>query len=819
MRKKIGKRIGPVPITLVSVFALAAFISVGLLLAVNSGQMVAAQASADCTIGATATEDMGLDAAGNCSVPGTEANIKFEGVLPTVSDAGSTNFFVYGTNVGEGSEGSSIYPENTRYHASTADPAPTMVSCNVQDEEGTTVQVEVDGTNEDVTKMVPHMSYVDRDCNEVDALRGKTITVDAPGNNANSEILTITGDELTQATLYVFRARPAVSTTESVTAVGANVPAGVFGVDPDLTNAGFVNVTVKFLGPPSAAKECGDESNMACSTLMANRGDPVRSNTRTTNLVLTVMDENGDLLEGFAQLSLMDAGSAVFTETNRTTETVKVEAGMAEVTVEGLPSTGAFKYAAMADFEASNGTLTVKTSITRLGDAEMIEADAYMCTPEGKGDIEEVIGVEADDAATPPVEAVAAVAANECVSEINGLKSSSTGDDPDPLVSIAPGGIFTIYGKATDSAGNKVSSLEWEAAEDDEDVFTPSQGDAETKITVGAKVEPGSYELTINDARDDAETMITVIVAGKASQLSVEGPEMIPTETGLATYTVTATDSAGNVSNDVADLGGKYIVAVRNKDAQVLGVDTNDFVIFNKNGVGTFQVLMPEDAVEGTQLSITVGYKDVTATIVVMYGETPMTSNMAPMAGDDVEDQMVYVGAMVEVQSNFSDPDEDMLSYMASSSDDMIATATVDDMGMVTITGVAEGMATITVTATDMDGAYAMQTIMVTVMAEGMPTDGEMLTSPSGVDAASLPGTGAVSVSWTPGQNATQHWVVLFSLPGYDVGGRVEVLNDPDANFQVFKNVPNGEYEVVVASYDPDTGFQYQDGIGMVTVE
>ena len=41
---------------------------------------------------------------------------------------------------------------------------------------------------------------------------------------------------------------------------------------------------------------------------------------------------------------------------------------------------------------------------------------------------------------------------------------------------------------------------------------------------------------------------------------------------------------------------------------------------------------------------------------------TVMTPNMAPMAGDDVADQMVYVGAMVEVQSNFSDPDEDMLS-------------------------------------------------------------------------------------------------------------------------------------------------------------
>ena len=32
MRKKIGKRIGPVPIALVAVFALAAFLSAGLLL-------------------------------------------------------------------------------------------------------------------------------------------------------------------------------------------------------------------------------------------------------------------------------------------------------------------------------------------------------------------------------------------------------------------------------------------------------------------------------------------------------------------------------------------------------------------------------------------------------------------------------------------------------------------------------------------------------------------------------------------------------------------------------------------------------------------
>ena len=50
MRKKIGKRIGPVPITLVAVFALAALISTGLLFAVNGAQTAEAQ-DASCTIG------------------------------------------------------------------------------------------------------------------------------------------------------------------------------------------------------------------------------------------------------------------------------------------------------------------------------------------------------------------------------------------------------------------------------------------------------------------------------------------------------------------------------------------------------------------------------------------------------------------------------------------------------------------------------------------------------------------------------------------------------------------------------------------------
>ena len=73
---------------------------------------------------------------------------------------------------------------------------------------------------------------------------------------------------------------------------------------------------------------------------------------------------------------------------------------------------------------------------------------------------------------------------------------------------------------------------------------------------------------------------------------------------------------------------------------------------------------------------------------------------------------------------------DDMLSYSAMS--DMTKWSpppSVDDMdGMVTITALGAGSATITVTASDpMDGESAMQTIMVTVAANMGPMAGEAI--------------------------------------------------------------------------------------------
>ena len=188
---------------------------------------------------------------------------------------------------------------------------------------------------------------------------------------------------------------------------------------------------------------------------------------------------------------------------------------------------------------------------------------------------------------------------------------------------------------------------------------------------------------------------------------------------------------------------------------------------------------------------------------------TPERMNTAPTAGAAIADQTVMVDATVMVQSTITDADtDDTLSWDATSDMTMYATAEVDDMGMVTITGVAAGMATIRVTATDMDGSgmSAMQEIMVTVSATPLET-----TAPMGADHSVL--RNSISVTWDPNsaQNTTLIKVALFNadvtaLAGIDAPVKAFNLAAGDPGAHTFNNVPAGTYKVVVAAVDSEGG-------------
>ena len=98
---------------------------------------------------------------------------------------------------------------------------------------------------------------------------------------------------------------------------------------------------------------------------------------------------------------------------------------------------------------------------------------------------------------------------------------------------------------------------------------------------------------------------------------------------------------------------------------------------------------------------------------------TPTTSsNQAPQASGLIPAQELTVGAaagMVDVAQYFSNPAGDALTYAADSNDAGTVTASVSG-SMLTLTPVAAGMATVTVTARDPGGLSATQTIDVTVL-------------------------------------------------------------------------------------------------------
>ena len=174
------------------------------------------------------------------------------------------------------------------------------------------------------------------------------------------------------------------------------------------------------------------------------------------------------------------------------------------------------------------------------------------------------------------------------------------------------------------------------------------------------------------------------------------------------------------------------------------------------------------------------------------------------LGGGNNRCQMVTLAPTVEVPTfivyapTLDAADGDMADSASSS-------APVDCMDMVTITGVAAGMATITVTAMDAgSGMSASQTIMVTV-AERQ----QVLMAPTNVGTISL-FAGQVGVAWQPGENAFGHLVVLFDSAN-NVADSMTL--GPSADSHTFNGVAAGDYSVVVVSFRSGSDYKLASGV------
>ncbi len=146
-------------------------------------------------------------------------------------------------------------------------------------------------------------------------------------------------------------------------------------------------------------------------------------------------------------------------------------------------------------------------------------------------------------------------------------------------------------------------------------------------------------------------------------------------------------------------------------------------------------------------------------------GSTP--TNAPPTLANAIADRSVTVGKDVTVELEaaggavFNDPDDDALTYSASSSDEARATVSVDNTAnTVTVTGVAAGTAAVTVTANDGNGGSVQDSFTITVEADTAPSFGnatiadQSYTRNEAITALVLPeasgGNGELSYTLTP---------------------------------------------------------------------
>ena len=144
----------------------------------------------------------------------------------------------------------------------------------------------------------------------------------------------------------------------------------------------------------------------------------------------------------------------------------------------------------------------------------------------------------------------------------------------------------------------------------------------------------------------------------------------------------------------------------------VTASSSGNAITFNVIGLGEVRMTVLAEDPEG-------------ATAFVTFTVTVLPPNNAPEAVGEIPAQTLRVGEpalALNLAPYFTDADGDLLTFTAGTADGSILT--VDIAGsVVTMTGVAAGETTMTVTATDPSGESAMQEVAVTAMPANRPPE------------------------------------------------------------------------------------------------
>ena len=268
-------------------------------------------------------------------------------------------------------------------------------------------------------------------------------------------------------------------------------------------------------------------------------------------------------------------------------------------------------------------------------------------------------------------------------------------------------------------------------------------------LTVGgsdATVQLSSYfsdpdgDVLLYGATSSNSAVVSVSVSASMATLSAVA-------TGTATITATATDPGGltatqSISVTVNAASNRAPTTVGTIPSQTLTVGGSDatvqlssyfsdpdgdVLLYGATSSNSAVVSVSVSASMATLSAVGMGTATIIATVTDPGGLTATqsisvtvnaASNRAPVVVLAIQVHTLQLNDShgIAVQSYFSDPDGDTLTYSASSSDTGVATFRWTDTSL-TFLSVAAGTATITITATDPGGLTATQNVSITVSA------------------------------------------------------------------------------------------------------
>ena len=248
--------------------------------------------------------------------------------------------------------------------------------------------------------------------------------------------------------------------------------------------------------------------------------------------------------------------------------------------------------------------------------------------------------------------------------------------------------------------------------------FTDPNGDeltftAVSSATGTATVEVSGSELTITGVADGTAT---ITVTASDGTLSAEDKFVVTVGT--------PPNAAPEVTMEIDDqqidsVGGNIFLDVSGNFSDPDGDDLSFTAVSSATGAATVVVsestLLITGVADGTD-TITVTASDGTLSAEDKFVVT--VGNLPPEVTTEIPDQHIQTAGktiLLDVAGNFTDPDGDTLSFAAMSDATGTATVSVINGSVLVITGVADGTATITVTATDPDGANVTDAFEVTV--------------------------------------------------------------------------------------------------------